>query len=98
MILIHITKIIISKILARFREVVFVLRSDLAHSEGVLVPGPPNVERIIAVVVSSLDSSGRDVTCGEIVVKHCSPLLYPEWGTLIGPDPSRFYAKGLGIL
>ena len=77
MILIHITKIIISKILARFREVVFVLRSDLAHSEGVLVPGPPNVERIIAVVVSSLDSSGRDVTCGEILGSNTALLSSP---------------------
>merc|ERR1712024_420833 len=43
-----------------------VLRVHLAHSEGVLVSGPSDVERIIAVVVSSLDSSSRDVTIGGV--------------------------------
>ena len=50
-------------ILTGVTEVVMMM-SDLAHSEGVLVPGPANVERIIAVVVSSLDSSSGDVTWG----------------------------------
>ena len=36
----------------------------LAHSKGVLVSGPANVERIIGVIVTPLDSSSGDVTWG----------------------------------
>merc|ERR550539_1335131 len=43
-----------------------VLRVHLPHSEGVLVSGPADVERIIAAIVSSLDSSSRDVTIGGV--------------------------------